>query len=74
MAELHDPGPEHLAVAEEAAALGITLLPVGTTLYGVAPVDDPLDAIGSLAGGDAVLVKGSRVAGLERFVHRLLAD
>jgi UDP-N-acetylmuramoyl-tripeptide--D-alanyl-D-alanine ligase len=74
MAELHRPEPDHRAIAEEAAARGITLVPVGTRLYGVDPVDDAVEALGSLAGGDAVLVKGSRVAGLERLVHRLLAD
>ena len=74
MAELDDPGPEHAAIAEAAARLGVELVAVGTDLYGVAPVADPIDAIGPVADGDAVLVKGSRVAGLEAVAARLLAD
>jgi UDP-N-acetylmuramoyl-tripeptide--D-alanyl-D-alanine ligase len=38
----------------------------------VEPVDDPLAALGSVAGGDAVLIKGSRVAGLEQVARRLV--
>jgi UDP-N-acetylmuramoyl-tripeptide--D-alanyl-D-alanine ligase len=72
MAELHDPGPEHRAIAEEAARLDIELIAVGTDLYGVTPVDDPVAAVGPLGPGVAVLVKGSRVAGLEAVVARLL--
>ena len=54
----------------EAERLGIEVIAVGTDLYGVAPVDDPVAAVGALAGGDAVLVKGSRVVGLERLGRR----
>ena len=72
MAELDDPGPEHLAIAEEAARLDIELIAVGTDLYGIAPVDDPVAAVGPLGPRVAVLVKGSRVAGLEAVVARLL--
>ena len=38
---------------------------MGTELYGVAAVADPLAVLDDLGEGDAVLVKGSRVAGLE---------
>jgi UDP-N-acetylmuramoyl-tripeptide--D-alanyl-D-alanine ligase len=72
MAELHDPADAHGAIADHAAALGITIIAVGTDLYGVEPVEDPLAALGSVAGGDAVLVKGSRVAGLEQLARRLV--
>jgi UDP-N-acetylmuramoyl-tripeptide--D-alanyl-D-alanine ligase len=71
MAELDDPVTAHRAIAEHAAALGVTVIAVGTSLYGVTPVDDPLGALGSVAGGDAVLVKGSRVAALERIGDHL---
>lgn len=74
MAELDDPGPEHRAIAEEAAGLDIDLIAVGTDLYGITPVDDPVAALGPLGPGVAVLVKGSRVAGLEAVVARLLAS
>jgi UDP-N-acetylmuramoyl-tripeptide--D-alanyl-D-alanine ligase len=72
MAELRDPAEAHRAIADHAAALAITIVAVGTDLYGVEPVDDPLAALGSVAGGDAVLVKGSRVAGLEQVARRLV--
>ena len=48
-----------------------------TKLYGSPPVDGVdgvLAALGPLSDGDAVLVKGSRVAGLERVAAALLAD
>ncbi len=51
------------------------MLAVGTDLYGVTPVPDPtaaMEAIGTLGEGDAVLVKGSRVAGLERLAAALI--
>ena len=51
MAELDDPGPEHLAIAEEAARLDIELIAVGTDLYGIAPVADPVAAVGPLGPG-----------------------
>ena len=56
-------------------SLGIEVLAVGTDLYDVdwvvsdvAAVADELSDIGA---GDAVLVKGSRVAGLERVATEL---
>ena len=51
---------------------GIELIATGTDLYGVAPVDDPVAALGAIGDGDAVLVKASRVAGLERVAQALL--
>jgi UDP-N-acetylmuramoyl-tripeptide--D-alanyl-D-alanine ligase len=71
MAEISDPEQEHLAIADYAAHRGVVLIAVGTDLYGIEPSADPLAEVGSLAGGDAVLVKGSRVAGLERFAEAL---
>ena len=72
MAELDDPEPAHREIAQEAAAMGIEVVVVGTDLYGVAAVADPLEALDDLGEGDAVLVKGSRVAGLEVIAARLL--
>ena len=43
---------------------------MGTPLYGKAPVEDPVDAVGELGEGDAVLVKASRVAALESVAAR----
>ncbi|MFZ9628880.1 MAG: UDP-N-acetylmuramoyl-tripeptide--D-alanyl-D-alanine ligase [Ilumatobacteraceae bacterium] len=73
MAEISDAPVEHQSIAQYASARGVDVIAVGTDLYGVPSVDTPgaaLDAIaaryGDLGDGDAVLVKGSRVAGLER--------
>ena len=55
-----------------ARSLGIEVVAVGTELYGTAPVDDVVVVLGPLGEGDAVLVKGSRVAGLEAVAARLL--
>ena len=38
----------------------------------VATIDEALEALADLGEGDAVLVKGSRVAGLERLAAALL--
>ncbi len=73
MAELADPAADHRGIAACAAELDIELLAVGTELYGIAPVED-LDArLGPLDERTAVLIKASRVAGLERIASGLLA-
>jgi UDP-N-acetylmuramoyl-tripeptide--D-alanyl-D-alanine ligase len=77
MAELGDRGPqEHREVAELARELGIRVIAVDTDLYGSEPVqgvEGALEALGPLGEGDAVLVKASRVVGLERVAAALLA-
>jgi UDP-N-acetylmuramoyl-tripeptide--D-alanyl-D-alanine ligase len=77
MAELGASGSaEHRRIAAVAESLGVELVAVGTDDYGVAPVGDVEDvvvALGPLGPTDAVLVKGSRVAGLERVAEELLA-
>jgi UDP-N-acetylmuramoyl-tripeptide--D-alanyl-D-alanine ligase len=77
MAELGAVGPEaHRQIAALAEALGVQLVAVGTDAYGVTPVGDvdaAVEALGDLGPHDAVLVKGSRVAGLERVAALLLA-
>ena len=76
MAELGPTGPaEHRGIAALARSLGVRLIAVGTADYGLPPVADieeALIALGPLDGNDAVLVKASRVAGLERLVDRLM--
>lgn len=74
MAELDDAEAGHRGIAQLARELGVDLVAVGTDLYGCTPVDDPVAAVGSLAAGDAVLVKGSRVARLEVVVRRLVEE
>jgi UDP-N-acetylmuramoyl-tripeptide--D-alanyl-D-alanine ligase len=77
MAELGErSAAEHLAVARLARSLGFELIAVDTAAYGVDPVvgiDAAAAAVEPLGPGDAVLVKASRVAGLERLAVRLLA-
>lgn len=73
MAELGDTEvDEHRAVADLAASLGVELIAVGTPLYGSQPVQDVVDALGPLDEHTVVLVKGSRVAGLEQLAETLL--
>jgi len=78
MAELGERGPaEHRRLAALARDLGVEVIAVGTSDYGVAPVsgaDEALEALGQLGPDDAVLVKGSRVAGLEQVAERLLSS
>jgi UDP-N-acetylmuramoyl-tripeptide--D-alanyl-D-alanine ligase len=66
----------HLEIGALARELGLNLaVALHEQDYGlvnVVTVDDALDALGPLGDGDVVLVKGSRVAGLERVAARLL--
>jgi UDP-N-acetylmuramoyl-tripeptide--D-alanyl-D-alanine ligase len=73
MAELADARSAHLEIAAMADSLDIELVPTGTDLYGPPPADDPVAAIGPLGEGDAVLVKASRAAGLEKLAEALLS-
>ena len=67
MAELDDPGAAHREVAAPSpASSGIEVIADGTDRYGSEPVDRSGAAVGAIGAGDAVLVKASRVAGLER--------
>jgi UDP-N-acetylmuramoyl-tripeptide--D-alanyl-D-alanine ligase len=80
MAELGDHEVEqHQRIATLAAELGIAVIAVDAQHFGrgagvvhVGDIDAAEQALGTLSEADAVLVKGSRVAGLERLVHRLL--
>lgn len=72
MAELDDPETEHRGVAAEARRLGVEVVAVGTDWYGMAPADDPLSVVGAVDADTAVLVKASRVGGLERVAAQLV--
>ncbi|MBT0567376.1 UDP-N-acetylmuramoyl-tripeptide--D-alanyl-D-alanine ligase [Williamsia sp. CHRR-6] len=78
MAELGDTAPaEHAAIGARAADAGIEVIAVAAPDYGsaathVADVNAAVAAVGQLGAADAVLVKGSRVAALERVATRLL--
>lgn len=75
MAELGErSADEHLAIARFAGELGIEVVAVGTAAYGRQSADgieEAIEALGELGRGDAVLVKASRAAGLERLASRL---
>jgi UDP-N-acetylmuramoyl-tripeptide--D-alanyl-D-alanine ligase len=81
MAELGDQSAAaHAHVAAVASELGVRLIAFGTDGYGssaaqtVTTIDEALAALGDLGAQDSVLVKGSRIAGLERLAAALLAD
>jgi UDP-N-acetylmuramoyl-tripeptide--D-alanyl-D-alanine ligase len=78
MAELGDVGPsEHARMGALAGALGIRVIAVAAPEYGGEAVDDAGEArerLGPLTDGDAVLVKGSRAAGLESLAGTLAAS
>lgn len=77
MAELGErSAEEHLAIARYAGELGIEVVAVGTADYGRQAADgieEAIQVLGELGPGDAVLVKASRAAGLERLAS-LLAE
>jgi UDP-N-acetylmuramoyl-tripeptide--D-alanyl-D-alanine ligase len=76
MAELGDrSAADHAAIGAHARDLGIRVIAVDAPAYGaedVASADEALAALADLGEGDAVLVKASRVVGLERLAERLL--
>ena len=75
MSELGDSeADEHRGIAADIHAAGVELIAVGTDLYGVDPVDDPLAVLDaeSIGSDTAILVKGSRSAGLERLAQALI--
>jgi UDP-N-acetylmuramoyl-tripeptide--D-alanyl-D-alanine ligase len=64
----------HRSVADAAESLGIGLIAYRTSSYGVEPVDSEEELLGRLQPfrrGDVILVKGSRVVGLEALVDAL---
>jgi UDP-N-acetylmuramoyl-tripeptide--D-alanyl-D-alanine ligase len=73
MAEIENSPDRHQYIASYARELGVELWPVDTDLYGVPTmsVDDAARKIKELSAGTAVLLKGSRVAALERIVQLL---
>ncbi len=78
MAELGDVGPaEHARMGALAGDLGIRVISVAAPDYGGELVPDAGEAVerlGPLGEGDAVLVKGSRAAGLETVAGTLASS
>ncbi len=73
MAELDDEAEAHGRIAAFAARLGVELIAVGTDAYGIPgiSIDGAVERLSELDASAAVLVKGSRVAGLDRLVEKL---
>lgn len=73
MAELDDEVAAHRRISDLAARLDVEVIAVGTDSYGVpaTTIDDAVTQILDLDETAAVLVKGSRVAGLDRLVERV---
>jgi UDP-N-acetylmuramoyl-tripeptide--D-alanyl-D-alanine ligase len=71
MAELRDPEIAHRAIAALARRHEIELISVDTNLYGddAITLQAAIARVAEFGQGDAVLVKGSRVARLERLVQ-----
>jgi UDP-N-acetylmuramoyl-tripeptide--D-alanyl-D-alanine ligase len=76
MAELGERSAEaHTRIATLGDELGIEIIAVDVPEYGgtlVPDIDAAVEVLGVLGPEDAVLVKGSRVAGLEKLAHALL--
>jgi UDP-N-acetylmuramoyl-tripeptide--D-alanyl-D-alanine ligase len=75
MAEIDDSNRRHLDVAAHARSLGIEVVAFGTDLYGTQVIDSYDDAVAfvrSLPAESAVLIKGSRVVGLDHVVRLIL--
>ncbi|MGA0329649.1 MAG: UDP-N-acetylmuramoyl-tripeptide--D-alanyl-D-alanine ligase [Ilumatobacteraceae bacterium] len=73
MAELDDEVVAHARIASLATELGIEVVAVGTDKYGIPETtfDEAVDIVTNMGGSTAVLVKGSRVAGLDRLIERV---
>ncbi|HBX78795.1 MAG TPA: UDP-N-acetylmuramoylalanyl-D-glutamyl-2, 6-diaminopimelate--D-alanyl-D-alanine ligase [Acidimicrobiaceae bacterium] len=78
MAELGEQGPaEHQAIAGLARRLGIELIAFGTDLYGtqgLSSIDEVLALQSAPGEGEQFLVKGSRIAALERLVEAWMSQ
>ncbi|MEN9301005.1 MAG: UDP-N-acetylmuramoyl-tripeptide--D-alanyl-D-alanine ligase [Actinomycetota bacterium] len=74
MAELADAAEHHRRIAARVAELGIDLIAVGTDAYGVPAhsVEQAAELLSNCGEDEAILVKGSRVAALERLVNLLV--
>lgn len=72
MAEIDEPERRHRDVALRAEELGIDVIAFGTDLYGTRRVDsydEALAVVRALPEDGAVLLKGSRVVGLDHVVR-----
>ncbi len=74
MAELSEPEQDHLQISRLAEQLGIELIAVGTDMYGVQSRtrEEAAAALSAVENSAAILIKGSRVAQLEKLVSLLI--
>ena len=77
MAELGDDAERlHREIASEAASAGIEVVAVGTDLYGdavmatVGDIGELADVLAAPTEGEAVLLKASRIVGLDRVAQQ----
>jgi UDP-N-acetylmuramoyl-tripeptide--D-alanyl-D-alanine ligase len=74
MAELSEPEQDHLQISRLAKKLGIELIAVETDLYEVQSRshEEVVTMLSAVENSAAILVKGSRVAQLEKLVSLLV--
>ena len=74
MAELSEPERDHSEIAELAKKLGIEVLAIGTDMYGMQSrtLDEVAAMLSAVENSTAILIKGSRVAQLEKLVSLLV--
>ena len=76
MAEIENPESAYAKIAHMAQAGSIEIIAVGTDGYGspAVSIDEAIERIRQCDDSTAVLVKGSRVAGLERIVDAVIPN
>ena len=74
MAELAEPKQDHLQISHLAQQLGIEVVALGTDMYEVQSrtMDEVAAMLSAVENTAAILVKGSRVAQLEKLVSLLI--
>ena len=74
MAEIENPDKAHADIAQLARANNIEIIAVGTSGYGSTPltIDQVIEQLNHCDSSAAILVKGSRVAALERVVDAVI--
>ena len=74
MAEIENPDKAHADIAQLARANNIEIIAVGTSGYGSIPltIDQVIEQLNHCDSSAAILVKGSRVAALERVVDAVI--
>ena len=76
MAEIENPESAYEHIAHIAQTYGIEIIAVGTDGYGspAVSIEQVIERISQCDDSTAVLVKGSRIAGLERIVDAVVDD